>query len=135
MIREIFEYVVSLFKSRLFPLILVFVMITVILINRLFTLQIINGESYVTDLTDSIKKDMSVSATRGRIFDRNGVLLAYNELAYAVTISDSGTYKDKDGKKATDIKNETVNHAINRTLEIIEEKGDKYSTDFKIGYI
>lgn len=135
MIREIFEYVVSLFKSRLFPLILVFVMIAVVLVNRLFELQIIKGESYVIDLTDSIKMDMSVSATRGRIFDRNGVLLAYNELAYAVTISDSGTYKDKDGKKATDIKNETVNHAINRTLEIIEEKGDKYSTDFKIDYI
>lgn len=135
MIREILDYLISLFKSRLFPLILVFVLIAVILINRLFTLQIIKGESYVTDLTDSIKKEMSVSATRGRIYDRNGVLLAYNDLAYAVKISDSGTYKDKDGIDATDIKNATVNNAINRTLEIIEEKGDKYSTDFKIGYI
>lgn len=134
MIRDIFDYVISLLKSRLFPLIMVFALIVVVLINRLFSLQIIKGASYVTDLTDSIKKDMSVSATRGRIYDRNGVLLAYNELAYAVKISDSGTYTDKNGMNATDIKNITVNNAIHRTLEIIEEKGDKYSTDFKISY-
>ena len=134
MIKDIFDYVISLLKSRLFPLIMVFVLIVVVLINRLFSLQIIKGASYVTDLTDSIQKNMSVAATRGRIYDRNGVLLAYNELAYAVKISDSGTYSDKDGMKATDIKNATVNNAINRTLEIIEEKGDQYSTDFKISY-
>ena len=104
MIKDIFDYVISLLKSRLFPLIMVFVLIVVVLINRLFSLQIIKGASYVTDLTDSIQKNMSVAATRGRIYDRNGVLLAYNELAYAVKISDSGTYSDKDGMKATDIK-------------------------------
>ena len=101
MIKDIFDYVISLLKSRLFPLIMVFVLIVVVLINRLFSLQIIKGASYVTDLTDSIQKNMSVAATRGRIYDRNGVLLAYNELAYAVKISDSGTYSDKDGMKAT----------------------------------
>ena len=105
MIKDIFDYVISLLKSRLFPLIMVFVLIVVVLINRLFSLQIIKGASYVTDLTDSIQKNMSVAATRGRIYDRNGVLLAYNALAYAVKISDSGTYSDKDGMKATDIKN------------------------------
>lgn len=99
MIKDIFDYVISLLKSRLFPLIMVFVLIVVVLINRLFSLQIIKGASYVTDLTDSIQKNMSVAATRGRIYDRNGVLLAYNELAYAVKISDSGTYSDKDGMK------------------------------------
>ena len=77
---------------------------------------------------------MSVAATRGRIYDRNGVLLAYNELAYAVKISDSGTYSDKDGMKATDIKDPTLDDARSTVLfQIIEEKGDQYSTDFKIG--
>jgi penicillin-binding protein 2 len=114
---------------------MVFVILVAIIINRLFTLQIINGESYVTDLTDSIQKEMSVTATRGRIYDRNGVLLAYNELAYAVKISDSGTYTSKNGVKASDIKNMTVNNAIEKTLNIIEEKGDTYSTDFDISYV
>lgn len=126
--REIFDYCLSLLKSRLVPLVLVFVVLASVLVSRLFSLQIINGESYATNLTESIKKTTSVSATRGRIFDKNGVLLAYNELAFAVKISDSGTYKDND------IKNATINNAINKTLNIIEEKGDKYSNDFQITY-
>ena len=82
--REIFDYCLSLLKSRLVPLVLVFVVLASVLVSRLFSLQIINGESYATNLTESIKKTTSVAATRGRIFDKNGVLLAYNELAFAV---------------------------------------------------
>ena len=108
--REIFDYILSLLKSRILPLVLVFVVLVTILINRLFSLQIINGESYKASLTDSVKKDMSVAATRGRIYDRNGVLLAYNDLAFAVKISDSGKYSDSNGRKAIDIKNETINN-------------------------
>ena len=71
---------------------------------------------------------MSVAATRGRIFDKNGVLLAYNDLAYAVRISDSGKYEDNDTK------NRLLNTSIDKTLTIIEEKGDSYSNDFPIVY-
>ena len=117
--KEIFDYILSLFKSRIFPLIMVFIVLVGVLVNRLFSLQIINGESYVKDLSSSIQKDMSVAATRGRIFDKNGVLLAYNDLAYAVRISDSGKYEDNDTK------NRLLNTSIDKTLTIIE---DDYST-------
>lgn len=126
--KEVFEYILSLFKSRIFPLILVFAILVGVLINRLFGLQIINGESYVKDLSSSIQKDMSVAATRGRIFDKNGVLLAYNDLAYAVRISDSGKYNNNAEK------NEKLNASIDKTLHIIEAKGDTYSNDFPIVY-
>ncbi|MDO5381830.1 MAG: penicillin-binding transpeptidase domain-containing protein [Eubacteriales bacterium] len=126
--KEVFDYILSLLKSRIFPLILVFVILVSILVNRLFNLQIINGESYVQDLSSSIQKEMSVQATRGRIFDKNGVLLAYNDLAYAVKISDSGKYSD------TNTKNEKLNKSIDKTLTIIEECGDKYSNDLPIIY-
>ena len=126
--KEVFEYILSLFKSRIFPLILVFAILVGVLINRLFGLQIINGESYVKDLSSSIQKDMSVAATRGRIFDKNGVLLAYNDLAYAVRISDSGKYNNNAEK------NEKINASIDKTLDIIEAKGDTYSNDFPIVY-
>ena len=126
--REIFDYCLSLLKSRLVPLVLVFVVLVSVLVTRLFSLQIINGESYAANLTESIKKTTSVAATRGRIFDRNGVLLAYNELAFAVKISDSGTYPDNDTKNAA------INNSINKTLDIIESKGDKFSNDFQITY-
>ena len=126
--REIFDYCLSLLKSRLVPLVLVFIVLVSVLVTRLFSLQIINGESYAANLTESIKKTTSVAATRGRIFDRNGVLLAYNELAFAVKISDSGTYPDNETKNAT------INNSINKTLDIIESKGDKFSNDFQITY-
>ena len=126
--KEIFDYILSLFKSRIFPLIMVFIVLVGVLVNRLFSLQISNGESYVKDLSSSIQKDMSVAATRGRIFDKNGVLLAYNDLAYAVRISDSGKYEDNDTK------NRLLNTSIDKTLTIIEEKGDSYSNDFPIVY-
>ena len=127
MIRDILDYVMSLLKSRLIPLALVFLVLVSILIQRLFSLQIVNGESYVNDLNSSIQKDMSVPATRGRIFDRNGQLLAYNDLAYAVKISDSGTYE-------TGTKNKVLNKVIDDTLYIIERKGDKYTNDLPIVY-
>ena len=119
--RDVFDYILSLLKSRIVPLVLIFSIMFGALISRLFNLQIVNGDSYVKNLNDSIKKTTSTPAARGRIFDKNGNLLAYNDLAFAVKISDSGTYSDNDTK------NDKINHAIDKTLDIIEEKGDKYS--------
>lgn len=122
------DYFASLLKSRIVPLGLVFVVLLGTVVSRIFTLQIINGDTYQTTFNESIKKTMSVQATRGRIYDKNGVLLAYNDLAYAVTISDSGTYKDNKTKNAV------VNSVIEKTLNIIESKGDAFYNDFQISY-
>lgn len=124
--RETFDYILSLLKSRIVPLVLVFIVMFSVIVGRIFNLQIINGDSYVSSLSESIKKTTSVAATRGRIFDKNGVLLAYNEIAFAVKISDSGTYS------STTIKNNSINSAIEKTLTIIESKNDKFANDFQI---
>ena len=92
--REIIDYILSLLKSRFVPLIFMFITLFSVLVVKVFSLQIVNGEDYANTLTESIQMTTSVPATRGRIFDKNGVLLAYNELAFAVTISDSGVYED-----------------------------------------
>ena len=126
--REIIDYILSLLKSRFVPLIFMFITLFSVLVVKVFSLQIVNGEDYANTLTESIQMTTSVPATRGRIFDKNGVLLAYNELAFAVTISDSGVYED------TKIKNATVNAAIEETLNIIESKGDHFQNDFSIEY-
>ena len=44
------------------------------------------------------------------------MLLAYNDLAYAVRISDSGKYNNNAEK------NEKLNASIDKTLDIIEAK-------------
>ena len=65
---------------------------------RLFYLQIINGEETLEEFTLKIQKERTINSSRGNIYDRNGVLLAYNELAYNVTIEDvyeSGSDKNR----------------------------------------
>lgn len=126
MIREIFEYILSFLKSRLLPLVLVFILLFVTILVRLFSLQIVNGDVYAQSVTDSQEKTMSVPATRGRIFDRNGNLLAYNDLAFSVKISDSGTYT------SNKVKNQSINEVINKTIDIIEENGDSVTNDLPI---
>ena len=44
--KEVFEYIISLLKSRIFPMILVFIVLISVLVHRLFVLQIINTERY-----------------------------------------------------------------------------------------
>ena len=55
-----------------------------VLLYRCFNLQIVNGEEYLNDFILQIEKTRDISSTRGRILDRNGNVLAENELAYSV---------------------------------------------------
>ncbi len=61
---------------------------------RVFSLQIVNGQMYQENFVMRIEKTLTTKATRGNIYDCNGNLLAYNELAYSITISDSGSYEN-----------------------------------------
>ena len=54
-----------------------------ILLWRIFSLQIVNGKEYQDNYTFKIVKERTLNSTRGNIYDRNGNLLAYNELAYS----------------------------------------------------
>ena len=74
--------------SRL--LILVFVLFGMggYLIYTIFQLQIVKGEEYFNNFQLRITRERTIPATRGNILDRDGNLLAYNELAYSVTIED-----------------------------------------------
>ena len=86
------RWFIDLVKSRVFVLMLVFIVLSAILIQRVFALQIVNGQAYLDDYKLQIQKTKEVQGTRGRILDRNGVVLADNKLAYSVTIEDNGDY-------------------------------------------
>ncbi|MDO4261487.1 MAG: penicillin-binding transpeptidase domain-containing protein [Eubacteriales bacterium] len=96
------------------------------MISRVFYLQIIKGSDYAESFTMRIKKEVSIASTRGRIYDRNGEVLADNVLSYAVTIEDNGTYK------STREKNATLNRTILRVIDIVESHGDSVISDFGI---
>ncbi|MBA4688043.1 MAG: hypothetical protein H2184_12875 [Candidatus Galacturonibacter soehngenii] len=126
MFKNIKEVIASIVKSRLFILAIIFCFMFAILIQRIFQLQIVNGDTYLENFTLTIKKEKTIPSTRGRIFDRNGELLAYSELAYAVTIEDNGSYPSRK------VKNEQLNEIIYRLIQIIESHGDSIINDFNI---
>lgn len=102
----------------------VLIALSCILVYRLFFLQIINGEYYLDSFKLKIKKEKTIYAARGNIYDRNGNLLAYNELANSVTIED--VYKSGSGK------NKAINTTLEALIDIIEKNGDSVDQDFKI---
>jgi penicillin-binding protein 2 len=118
------DNLISLVTSRLFVLMLVVIGIGGALIYRVFDLQIVHGQEYLDNFQLKIEKQRSIPSTRGNIYDCNGKLLAYNELAYSVTIED--VYES--GKT----KNTDLNATIAKTIGYIEKNGDHIISDFDI---
>ncbi len=102
----------------------VFCLLSAVLVARLFKLQIVNGQQYLDDYKLQIQKTRVTQGTRGNIYDRNGTLLAYNELAYSVTIEDN--YNE------TEDKNDELNKEIGEIIKIVEANGDSVIHDFNI---
>ena len=107
-------------------LLIVFLVLFSLIVSRLFTLQILNGETYENDFTLSIEKKKILKSTRGEIFDRNGNLLAYNELIYEVTFEDKGSYADSAAR------NLALNGILYTAIRIIESHGDSTWRNFRI---
>ena len=124
MLYEIKDKIISLVTSRLFILYLMLITLSFILIHKIFVLQIVDGQQYEENFTLKSEKEISLPSTRGNIYDRNGKLLAYNDLAYMITITD--TIESGSGK------NQKLNDIIYRTSLMIKEGGDTITSDFAI---
>ena len=126
MIYDIKDFLRRLFKSRLLVLSTVMFLLFSMILVRVFSLQIVSGKEYQEDFVLKIERTLSEDATRGNIYDCNGKLLAYNELAYSVTISDSGSYRNDR------VKAETLNPQLAEIVQMLDKNGDTFYNDFKI---
>ena len=108
-------------SSRTSVAIIVFCIMASILVQRLFYLQIVRGADYAEDYELQIQKTKEIEGTRGNIYDRNGNLLAYNDLAYSVTFEYSSDYKNKD-----------LNQTVETVIQMVESNGDTVINDFGI---
>ncbi len=90
----------ELLRNRLFVLLAAAAVIFMILVGRLFFMQIVNGEEADASLTSSVTREVTIPAARGNIYDRYGRPLAVNEAAFSVEIDDSITvdYEDADAE-------------------------------------
>ena len=116
------EFLKKLITSRLFALAVIFTLMFIGLICKLFRMQILDGSSYQESYMQRTEKLVTTPGTRGNIYDHNGNLLAYNQLAYAVAIQDLGDYP-----KAVD-----RNAMIYRLVSILERRGEKIDGKFEI---
>lgn len=122
MISSILDYIRALVRSRIFALIIIYIVLFSILVGRLFYLQIVQGETYDEKATIKNTKVKTLKSSRGKIYDCNGKLLASNEQSYSITIEDTGELED----------NKTMNEMILKCISLIEKHGDKISVEFPI---
>ena len=125
--RDLLEILQDIIKkilsSRIFALATAFTCMFIILITKLFQLQIIDGESYLNEYTQMTERTVTVPGTRGNIYDRNGNLLAYNKLAHVVTIQNTGDYPD----------HASMNAMLLRLIQILKKHGYSVQGKLEIG--
>ena len=90
---------------------------------RLIDLQIVNGEEYREKSEQKMLRETVVEAPRGEIYDRNGVVLATNKLAYDVVIYKVG------------LDDETLNKTLLKVINILEKNKDDMYTTFPMDTI
>ncbi|MGI6020134.1 MAG: penicillin-binding transpeptidase domain-containing protein [Lachnospiraceae bacterium] len=126
MVKRLIRFIKKLKLSRTAILAVVFTVLAGVLISRLYNLQIIKGAEYRDNFTMKTTKTRTIKSTRGNIYDRNGELLAYNELSYDLTIEDNGTYDSTREKQLA------LNGEAYQIYSILTEHGDRISQAFHV---
>lgn len=124
MFDKIREDIINFITNRITLLTFVFLVLGGILIYRCFNLQIVQGQAYYDKFVLQAEKTRDLASSRGSIYDCNGVLLAYDDLAYSVKIED--VYESGNGK------NKKLNATIFKLIKGIEKNGDCIIEDFNI---
>lgn len=94
--------------------------IGIIIIVKLFSLQIVNGEEYLEKSNSRLTRETVVKASRGNIFDCNGNILAGTKIKYSLEL-----YKSK-------IETEQLNNTILNAINVLEKNSDTYIDEFPI---
>lgn len=119
-IKELFR---KFFESRILIVGLLAAFMFSVLVYRLFTLQIVQGDSHQEEYQQTSNKTVEEDYTRGIIYDRNGKVLAYNKLSYNVELIDDGSYNAYQR-----------NEMILRLINILDKYEEKYNPALSIEY-
>ncbi|MBO4457608.1 MAG: penicillin-binding protein [Butyrivibrio sp.] len=115
MFENIKERFLKFITSRQVALCGALILMACVLVMQLFSLQIVHGEENFNKFKFKVETKRSIPATRGNIYDRNGNILAWDTSASCVTITD--VFNEN--------KNSKLNEVLNKTIDIIEKKGDE----------
>lgn len=87
-----------------------------LLIKELYALTIIEGESYYLNSQKSSVNTITLRGKRGSIYDRNGLVLAYDETSYNVEFL-------RDGDKRSNYDSAVYTESLISAIEVIERNG------------
>lgn len=85
----------KIFSNRMMLAFIFVVFFTLVLILRLFNLQIIHYDYYTEEALGNQMRTLPITPTRGKIFDRNGKILATNQLTYKLTLTPENLTHDE----------------------------------------
>lgn len=74
------------YRGRYIMLVMFAFFAFLIILGRLWSLQVLDGERYWRASTENIIRDVEIKPARGRIYDRNGVILADNRSSFDVYV-------------------------------------------------
>lgn len=94
--------------------------IGIVIIVKLFSLQIVNGKEYLEKSNSRLTRETTIKASRGNILDCNGNILAGMKIKYSLEL-----YKSK-------IEEEQLNNTILNIINILEKNSDEYIDQFPI---
>lgn len=120
LIKKILEKIGNFFNNRYLILSIITFLVSIVFIIRLFNLQIVDGKEYREKSERRMLRTEVITAPRGEIVDRNGVILATSKLSFNVEL-----YK-------VNVTAEEQNAALVKLIKILEENGDTISSSFPI---
>ena len=118
--KKIINKIINIFSQREIILSILTFTIGIIYICNLFNIQILNGKTYRERSEKRLVRNINVTASRGEIYDRNGVVLATNKLSFDCVI-----YNIKVTAKEQ-------NDGILKFINILELNKDKIYSSFPI---
>lgn len=113
-------------NSRIVILQFLFLLLFLILLRRLWQLQMVEGETYVENFKEKVTKTIVEQGARGNIYDCNGNILAANKLVNTITMIDNGIYKTNREKQLS------LNSVIYRLRKRLYQNGGQLQNDLKI---
>ena len=110
-----------------------------LLVYRLFVLQIVEGQEHLDSFNYKVERTIETSGSRGNIYDCNGKLLAYNQLAYSVTLETTDRTEEiaqeRSKQENRDVsENEVRNEVIYNLIQLLEANGDEIQYDLPLEF-
>ncbi len=110
------------FSSRMLPIAAFYIVLAGVLIFQMYRIQILDVKQVVAEEEYKLVKERPIASTRGLIYDRNGRVLAYNELSYSVILEDSPILNT----------NQKKNAMLHQLIQILERENAELEPEFYI---